>query len=132
MAGSLDLRVVTPERPVFEGAVESVVVPAHDGEVGILPRHARFLATLGAGALRAHTSGGLMRLYVEGGFVQVADDRVTVLCDLALPIAELDPAAAEAQAAAATSAAEKTRLQQRAAAMRRVLGVPESTGASHA
>ena len=44
MAGSLDLRVVTPEKPVFEGPVEFVVVPAHDGDVGILPRHARFLA----------------------------------------------------------------------------------------
>jgi F-type H+-transporting ATPase subunit epsilon len=121
VAGSLDLRVVTPERPVFEGAVESVVVPAHDGEVGILPRHARFLAMLGAGALRARAAAGPVRLYVEGGFVQVADDRVTVLCDLALPVADLDPAAVEAHAAAATSAAERTRLGQRAAAMRRVL-----------
>jgi F-type H+-transporting ATPase subunit epsilon len=121
VAGSLDVRVVTPERPVFEGAAESVVVPAHDGEVGILPRHARFLATLGVGELRVRTAGGVARFFVEGGFVQVADDRVTVLCDRAVPTSELDPAAADAQAAAATSPMERTRLQKRAAAMRRVL-----------
>jgi F-type H+-transporting ATPase subunit epsilon len=122
VADTLDLRVVTPERPVYEGAALSVVVPAHDGEVGILPRHARFLATLGAGALRARTPSGVVQFFVEGGFVQVADNRVTVLCELALRIEEVDPAAAEAQAAAATTAAERTRLLQRAAAMRRVAG----------
>jgi F-type H+-transporting ATPase subunit epsilon len=99
--GSLDLRVVTPERPIFEGPAEFVVVPAHDGEVGILPGHARLLATLGVGELRVRTSGGPVRLFVDGGFLQVADDRVTVLCDRAVPFAELDVAAAEAEARAA-------------------------------
>ena len=121
MAASLDLRVVTPERPVFEGTAEFVVVPAHDGEVGILPRHARFLATLGVGELRARTAAGPVRYFVEGGFVQVADDRVTVLCDRATPVAELDAAAAEARVQAATTPAERTRAQARAAAVKRVL-----------
>ena len=124
MAGTLELRVVTPEKPVYEGRVDSVTVPAHDGEVGILPRHARFLATLGVGELRAKSAEGPVRFFIEGGFVQVAGERVTVLCDRAVAIADLDVTAAEAavQAAAEAPAAERTRLQQRAAAMRRVAG----------
>jgi len=124
MSATLELRVVTPEKPVFEGRVTSVTVPAHDGEVGILPRHARFLASLGVGELRAQGVDGPVRLFIEGGFVQVAGDRVTVLCDRALAVADLDVKAAEAAAQAAADApvAERTRLQQRAAAMRRVAG----------
>jgi F-type H+-transporting ATPase subunit epsilon len=124
MSATLELRVVTPEKPVFEGRVESVTVPAHDGEVGILPRHARFLASLGVGELRAKTAGGVVKFFIEGGFVQVAGERVTVLCDRALGMADLDVAAAEAavQAAAQAPVAERVRLQQRAAAMRRVTG----------
>ncbi len=128
MAGSLDLRVVTPEKPVFEGPVEFVVVPAHDGDVGILPRHARFLASLGIGELRARTAGGTERFFVEGGFVQVSDNRVTVLCDRAARLEDLDPEAAAAAAAAPGAdvpAAERSRLQRRATVMRRVLAHPK-------
>jgi F-type H+-transporting ATPase subunit epsilon len=122
MAEKLGLRVVTPEQPIFEGEVDSVVVPAHDGEVGILPRHARMLASLGVGELRATTGGRVERFFVEGGFVQVGDNRVTVLCDHASRLEVLDPAAAEAQAAAARAARspDAAWLQQRAASMRRV------------
>ena len=124
MAATLELRVVTPEKPVFEGQVESVTVPAHDGEVGILPRHARFLAALGVGELRAKGAGGTVKFFIEGGFVQVAGERVTVLCDRAIAVEELDLQSAEAavQAAAQAPVAERSRLQQRAAAMRRVTG----------
>jgi F-type H+-transporting ATPase subunit epsilon len=131
MAGQLHLRVVTPEKPVFDGEVESVVVPAHDGEIGILPRHARLLASLGAGELRADVGQIVERFYVEGGFVQVSDNRVTVLCDRASRLAELDArqAAAEADAAAALAAGpEAVRLRQRATALRRMAGLDAKSG----
>ena len=122
MAEKLSLRVVTPEHPVFEGEVQSAVVPAHDGEVGILPRHASLLAALGVGELRATTEGRVERFFIEGGFVQVSANRVTVLCDRASRLEALDPAAAEAQAAAARAARspDAAWLRQRAASMRRV------------
>src|SRR5262245_7333334 len=120
MAGTLELRVVTPEKPIFEGTVDFVAVPAHDGELGILPRHARFLATLGVGELRARSSTGDVRLFVEAGFVQVTGEGVTVLCEHASKLAELDLAAIDAEAAAATAPADRLRLQQRAAAVRRI------------
>jgi F-type H+-transporting ATPase subunit epsilon len=134
MAERLHLRVVTPERPVFDGEADSVVVPAHDGEIGILPRHARLLAALGCGELRAKTGGTVERFFVEGGFVQVSDDRVTVLCDRASRMADLDPrrAADEADAAAAkATGAEAARLRARAAALRRIAG-QSSKVAAHA
>ena len=123
MAAKLHLRVVTPERPMYEGEVDAVVVPAHDGEVGILPRHARLLASLGVGELRASIPGGVGRFFVEGGFVQVRDNRVTVLCDGAARLEDLDAAAAEAEAmrARAEHAPDAARLQQRATVMRRVV-----------
>jgi len=122
MAGTLALRVVTPERAVFEGDVASVVVPGHDGEIGILPRHAAFLGAIGVGELRAHTPAGVQRFFIEDGFVQVRDDRVTVLVARASRLADVDVAGAEAAAAAARSqrAPEATSLQQRVAIIRRV------------
>jgi F0F1-type ATP synthase epsilon subunit len=59
-------------------------------------------------------------MFVDGGFLQVAADRVTVLCDHAVPFAELDVAAADAEARAAAPA-DRVRLQRRVAAMRRAL-----------
>jgi F-type H+-transporting ATPase subunit epsilon len=76
----LHVSVITPARPAFEGDAESVVVPAFDGEIGILPGHAALLALLGTGELRVRAPGGAnTRLAVRGGFLQVDHDKVTVL-----------------------------------------------------
>jgi F-type H+-transporting ATPase subunit epsilon len=95
MADRLHCTVVTPERSVLDADAESVTVPTHDGEVGILPGHARLLARLGNGELRVTTGGKTVSFYVEGGFLQVAEDRVTVLTDTASDPAAVDVAAAE-------------------------------------
>ena len=133
MAGKLALRVVTPERPMFEGEVVSVVVPAHDGEIGIWPRHARLLASLGIGELRASSASNVLRFFVEGGFVQVRDNQVTVLCDRAARLEDLDAVAAEAEAtrALAEHSPGANRLRERAAAIRRVTGAARPAGTSH-
>jgi F-type H+-transporting ATPase subunit epsilon len=86
----LHCAIVTPERAVLETEADRVVAPAHDGEVGILPGHARFLAKLGAGECRVISGGSTERLFVDGGFLQVADDRVTILTDRACAISEID------------------------------------------
>jgi F-type H+-transporting ATPase subunit epsilon len=124
MARILQLRVVTPERSVYQGDADFVVVPAHDGEIGILPRHARLLAALGAGELRATSGGNVQRFFVEGGVVQVRDDRVTVLCDRARRLEEMDLAQLEAEAQAAHDAhtPDAARLAAAASALRRALG----------
>jgi F-type H+-transporting ATPase subunit epsilon len=93
---TLHCTVVTPERSILDEDAERIVVPAHDGEIGILPGHARLLAKLGVGVLRVTTSGKTHEVFIEGGFVQVADNRVTVLTDTASELQKIDVAAAEA------------------------------------
>jgi F-type H+-transporting ATPase subunit epsilon len=60
-----------------------VVAPAWDGEVGVLRGHAPMLVLLGAGEMRVTSGGSEQRFHVEGGFMQVADDVVTVLSESA-------------------------------------------------
>ncbi len=75
------ISVVSPEKALFEGVASFVVVPAHDGELGILPDHAPLMALLGTGTLRVVTPQGTRRFNVSGGFVQVVDNRVSVLSE---------------------------------------------------
>jgi F-type H+-transporting ATPase subunit epsilon len=75
--------VISPERTLFDGSVESMVAPAFDGEVGILPGHAPMLTLLGKGMLRLGPEGSAARFSVEGGFLQVVDDAVRVVTERA-------------------------------------------------
>ncbi len=86
--------VVTPEATVSEQTVDSVVVPLYDGEIGILPGHAPLIGRLGFGELRMVTGGNFESLYVDGGFVQVADNVVSLLTQDAMPLSKLDESAA--------------------------------------
>ncbi len=81
---ALNLRVVTPERVLFEGRAASLVAPAWDGEVGILPSHAPFLTLLGKGDLDVDlVGGGSARYPVSGGVLKVLADEVIVLTESA-------------------------------------------------
>ena len=87
--------VVTPEATVLEEKTSFVALPLHDGEMGIGANHAPLIARLGCGELRLKTNAGEMKnLYVDGGFVQIADNNVSVLTDRALPSSELNEEAA--------------------------------------
>ena len=79
----LTVAVISPEQTVFEGTAVSVVAPAYDGEVGILPGHAPMLTLLGEGVLRI---GDSVRVRVKGGFIQVADNVVRVVTEQAQAI----------------------------------------------
>ena len=81
---ALHVRVVSPVKTVYEGEASSVVAPAWDGKVGILPRHAPMITLLGAGVLSIDLVGGGSRaIHVAGGALQVLDDEVTVLTEYA-------------------------------------------------
>jgi F-type H+-transporting ATPase subunit epsilon len=82
-AHAMRVVVVTPERALYEGEATSVVVPAYDGLVGILPRHAPFLALLGTGDLVVRAGDGEHRFTVAGGFVQVVENAVRVVAEQA-------------------------------------------------
>ena len=79
----LKVSVISPEKTLFDGSVESLVAPAFDGEVGILPGHAPMVTLLGKGVLRLGAEGSSGRFSVEGGFLQVVDDAVRVVTERA-------------------------------------------------
>jgi F-type H+-transporting ATPase subunit epsilon len=76
--------VIAPERAVFDDEADAVKVPAYDGYVGILPRHAPFLALLGDGRLIVRAAGATTAFHVQGGFVQVVEDTVRVVAERAV------------------------------------------------
>jgi F-type H+-transporting ATPase subunit epsilon len=79
----LRVSVISPERTLFEGEVESLVAPAFDGEVGILGGHAPMMTLLGRGELRLGAGAEARRFAVAGGFLQVVDDQVRVVTEQA-------------------------------------------------
>ena len=81
---SLNVRVVSPDKIVFEGEASAVVAPAWDGQVGILPGHAPMLALIGSGALSVdRPGGGSDTFHVAGGVLKVERDPVTLLTEYA-------------------------------------------------
>jgi F-type H+-transporting ATPase subunit epsilon len=96
MAETLELEVATPARQVVRETVTDVQIPGKDGYLGILPGHAALLGLLGAGSLVYTTGGSKRYLAIQGGFLEVSEDHVRVLADIAEPASEIDVAAAQA------------------------------------
>lgn len=91
----LQLEVVTAERVVFSDEVDRLVAPGLEGALGILPRHAPLMSVLGIGELRITRGAEVTELAIGGGFMEVLNDRVTVLADSAERADEIDEARAE-------------------------------------
>ena len=80
--GTLRVVVVSPLRPVYEGAARHLSVETLGGQIGIWPRHADLVAALGVGALKVvGADGAEERWAVRGGFLKVGSDKVTILVD---------------------------------------------------
>jgi F-type H+-transporting ATPase subunit epsilon len=93
----LNLTVVTRERKIVDVRVDEVVLPASDGEIGVLPGHTPLLTTLKIGQLRYRVGGTTERVVLSWGFAEVLPDRVIVMAERGILAAEIDPAAAEAE-----------------------------------
>ncbi|PYS76328.1 MAG: ATP synthase F1 subunit epsilon [Acidobacteria bacterium] len=98
---ALQLDVITPERRLLSEQADSVTVPGRGGELGILPGHTPLISELQTGVLSYTQGPTTRRLLVSGGFVEVNDDRVSVLADLAEFPEEVDAARARARAQSA-------------------------------
>jgi F-type H+-transporting ATPase subunit epsilon len=95
--GDLKLIVVTPESTALDVAAEFVALPLYDGEIGIGRGHAPMIGRLGFGELRYKVGTQTWTYYVDGGFVQVQDNVVSVLTNRAIPPQNLNAAAADDQ-----------------------------------
>lgn len=94
MAQQLQLEVVTPERRVLSETVDMVTVPGLGGELGILPGHTPLISQLQTGVLSYVQGGNTSQLHVSGGFMEVKDDQVSVLAEVAERPEEIDAARA--------------------------------------
>jgi F-type H+-transporting ATPase subunit epsilon len=81
--------LASPERLVFEGEVEHVVVPGSEGEFGVLAQHAPVIAMLQPGILKI-LGPGAEQFVVRGGFAEVNPAGLTVLADFAMPVEDVD------------------------------------------
>jgi F-type H+-transporting ATPase subunit epsilon len=98
---TLTLRVITPDKIALDQQIASVIVPAVDGKLGILPRHAPMIAALDTGLIEYHTAGEAMSaphhvLFVSGGFAEVRGDTVRVVTEAGERPTEIDEARARA------------------------------------
>lgn len=94
MADQIQLDVVTPERRVLSESVNAVTVPGRGGEMQILPGHAALISELQTGVLAYNQNGTTSQLHVSGGFVEVNNDHVSVLAEIAERPEEIDAARA--------------------------------------
>lgn len=92
---NLQVVVVTPECTTLDQPADSVAVPLLDGEAGILAGHSPMIGRLAPGELRVVGGGKSGSYYVDGGFVQVADNVVSILTGRCVPVGQIDRAAAQ-------------------------------------
>jgi F-type H+-transporting ATPase subunit epsilon len=117
---ALQVELVSPERILFSGDATSVTARTAEGDIAFLTGHAPFIGLLDIGVVTIDlTEGSRMKVAVHGGFVEVMDDRVTVLSDVAelpdqIDRARAERALAEAQGATGTGDAEADAAARRA------------------
>ena len=97
MADKLNFALVSPERELFHGEVDHVVVPGSEGEFGVSPHHAPVMSVVKPGALRVFNEGAERRIFVNGGFADVTPEGLTVLAEEAVDLADVDVAHLEQQ-----------------------------------
>jgi F-type H+-transporting ATPase subunit epsilon len=107
----VSLEIVSPEKLLLSRAVDMVVIPASEGDMGVLEGHTPMIVTLRGGTIDLYEGDRIVdRLFVDGGFAEVTQERCTVLANKAIPLAEVNKADAErrlAEAEAAYEAADK-------------------------
>lgn len=98
MADAFNFELVSPERLLFSEQVTAVVVPGSDGYFTVMANHAPLMSTIRPGVVEATlASGGTKRIFVRGGFVDVAGKSFTLLAEQAMPVEDLNADAIAAQ-----------------------------------
>lgn len=103
----LHLKIVTPEKEIFNSDVDMVTVTSSEGEIGILPHHTNLMTRLSPGELRIKTAGKTQLMALGDGFLQVVNNTVTVMTDLAVKEEDIDIKAVEEAKKRAEAALEQ-------------------------
>tara|TARA_B100001123_G_scaffold140832_1_gene163686 strand:- start:291 stop:692 length:402 start_codon:yes stop_codon:yes gene_type:complete len=96
MANTIAFDLVSPDRLLVSTEAEMVVVPGTEGDFGAMAGHQPMISALRPGVVAVHNGGSIGdRYFVRGGFVEVTNERCTILAEEAIPVADLDRAAIE-------------------------------------
>jgi len=95
MSNTLKLEIVTPEATVCSEPVEMVTLPGVEGQMGVLPQHVRLITQLVPGELTVRKSGRDEYMAVGEGLVEITNDQVSILTNMAVAVENIDEAAAE-------------------------------------
>jgi F-type H+-transporting ATPase subunit epsilon len=135
---AFNFELVSPERQLFSGQVEQVVVPGAEGDFGVLAGHAPFVSSLRPGILTIHGEGQPKRLYVNGGFAEVSEGSLTVLAERATPVEDLradqidaEIKDAEEDLADAKDDAARSKAAERLGQLQSVKSVLATAGSTH-
>jgi F-type H+-transporting ATPase subunit epsilon len=132
MADKLAFALVSPERELFHGEVDHVVVPGAEGEFGVSPNHAPVMSVVKPGALRVFDNGAERRIFVNGGFADVTPEGLTVLAEEAVDLADIEPAQLDQQLKNAQEDLRDANSDERRAAAQRALARLETIKAAMA
>jgi F-type H+-transporting ATPase subunit epsilon len=107
---AVSLEIVSPEKLLLSRPVDMVVIPASEGDMGVLEGHTPMIVMLRGGTIDLYEGDRISeRLFVDGGFAEITPERCTVLANNAIPLSEVNKAEAEkrlAEAEAAYAAAD--------------------------
>ena len=124
---TFQFNLVSPEKLLFAGQVDQVDVPGSEGDFGVLAGHAPFVTTIRPGILTMYREDGDLRVAISGGFAEVSDAGLTVLADVAVPVADVNREAfagfvkeADDAAAAAPEGPQRDKLALRADQLRQL------------
>src|SRR5882672_4616805 len=92
---TLKLEIVTPEAKVYSEDVDMVTLPGVEGEMGIYPMHVPLMTQLAAGEIAVRKGGQDFFLAVGDGFVEITDEAVSILTDMAIKAENIDEVKAE-------------------------------------
>ena len=119
---TFNLQIITPKKIVFDKEVEMVVLRTTEGDMGILPNHAPFVAELAIGEMKVKLAPESEEMYfVAGGFLEIANNKVTILADDAMNAKDIDIEQAKKEAEIAKAKLSKLKEDRDIAATERAL-----------
>jgi F-type H+-transporting ATPase subunit epsilon len=108
----IKFKIATPEKVVYENEIDQITLPTTTGEITILPNHLPLVSTLRAGEVLIKKDKQEIPLAISGGFLEFADNQLTILADTAERIEEIDEARAEQGRVKAKESMEKRQDQE--------------------
>ena len=104
---SLNVRVITPDRVVYDAQADELILPSSTGQLGILTNHAPLLTALDIGVMRLKASGKWVSIVLLEGFAEVEKNKVTILCNGAEEASLIDATSAQTELEKATFKVEE-------------------------